>query len=201
MPRKIDFDNVQDNSIEDMGGGCYVVAIQRITEEERYDTPYVNFVFDIVEGPHKGFYSTEHYEDEKLDFTHQVQVKDTSSMDWMFKRILGAISKSNPGTDAEAAYNAGKFELLFGKQFGLTANTAYAKQSWDASAKEFVRGDEIAFPRPDWRNANVCTAQDVRDGKAKQPKPKAWNLPSDDKSANGALTDYASGVDMSDVPF
>ena len=109
---------------EQMKPGAYVLKIVRIkTEgETRYgkwtaaEKQYVQIIWDVAEGPHAGRYSESYFDDPDRDFMHcdYLSWKNLSFL----KKKLNAITASNPGFDALAAFRADRWDMFKGRLFG-----------------------------------------------------------------------------------
>lgn len=180
--------------------GAYVVTIQAVRTQfeemdwnigERvlrdYDTDNcVLFVFDIAEGEFTGEFSREFYLgldgklDTRKDFLHSVKY------DWSdlrsFKKFNQVIEDSNPGFNVMAAFNADKWDMYVGKQFGLVLNGTVSTndRGYDTWKLRVGRG--------------IYTVDDVHDGKTPEPRIT-------DKRTPVAPSTAATADQYCDVPF
>ena len=181
-------------SIAQMTPGAYVCRIQAVrtegsTRSGRWtsdEKEYVLFVYDIAEGPHAGRYSDDYFcdaggrVDPDKDYMHCVYMSFKVKAYGMLKRRLRAITASNPGFDAEAAFEADRWEMFVGKQFGAVLDGE-------------VDTNDRGYDR--WRLSvgEVVSVQDVRDGNCREPKV------TDNRAKVEAAP--ASGGAYDDVPF
>lgn len=149
--KKVNFDSVEESS----GGntpldpGPYVAVITGAIDHD--DKEYVELVFDIAEGPRKGYYSDEWAAQHV--YAHHIILSYKDSALGFLKHNLKQFTESNAGFDAEAAWNGGKLDMFTGKLVGI--NLRQEEYEKDGEVK-------LRFALP-----NLCPAQDVRDGKVK----------------------------------
>jgi hypothetical protein len=126
--KKLDLSNVEamePNERERIEAGGYVVRIIDIDDHE--DREFLWMVFDIAEGAHKDFYTKdankEYYADKPnkhgILFSYKSTLSDAAKR--MLKGKLKLFTDSNPGFDAESAWNACKPEMFIGRTIGIVA--------------------------------------------------------------------------------
>ena len=197
MPKKLDLSNVvaSTGDFEALPEGAYVCEVTSVTDNQEKE--YVEFVFDVAEGPHKGAYSDEWAAAHPYAHRAIMSYKETAA--GLLKNWLNVLTESNPGFDAEAAYNGScdnpqMLQWFVGKRFGLS-------MLWDYYTTKDGATVPLENPRPDWMHARLCTAQSVLDGSAKPPKRRERNTPSAPGTAPATPAQAASEDMYSDVPF
>lgn len=192
--RSVDWTQVEashDGDFQKLPAGAYVVRIMGMTDNE--SKQYVECVYDIAEGEHAGFYS----DDWGLNhpFAHRIILSYKDSALGMLKGRLEAITESNPGFDAEAAWNGGKLNFFHGKLFGV-----------NLQEEEYEKNDGSIGTRLNAKQ--VVTAQKVREGKCRKLPKKLLDGTTEDEAATPErITDtvqsvYGTGVQPHvDVPF
>lgn len=133
--------------------GAYVARITDAVDFEQKE--YVEVIFDIAEGPHAGFYSDDW--GKAHPYAHHVYFSYKETALGMLKGRLDAITASNPGFDAQAAWNAGRLDMFVGRLMGV-----------NLQEEEYERDGEV---RVRLNVAYVTDAQKVREGKVK-PRPR-----------------------------
>jgi hypothetical protein len=191
MPRKINFSNIEavtPGEFTKIPEGNYVVGIQEMKDNP--DKEYVELIFDIIKGDYKGA-----YEDDwgaEHPFAHRMIMSYKDSAAGMLKGRLDIITKSNPGFDAEAAWNADdQTKAFFGKRFGL----GMSYQMLDMDGISYLKN-----PRPNWFKANWGTADDAEAGTIKLPKRDDGTVPGDDDTAHTTASPAAAVYDEN-LPF
>lgn len=190
MPKKMNFNNIEavtPGEFTKIPEGNYVVGIMEMKDNP--DKEYVELIFDIIKGDYKGAYEdnwgAEH------PFAHRMIMSYKDSALGLLKWRLDLITKSNPGFDAEAAWNADdQTKAFFGKRFGL----GMSYQMLDKDGMKY-----LAHPRPNWFKAAWGTAEDAEAGNIKLPKRDDGTIPGEDdvvSASTGGAVD-----DMSGVPF
>lgn len=154
--------------------GAYVGVIQQM--EDVADKEYVRLVFDIAEGPRKGFFADEFYKSKPWAHNLILSYKDKALP--MLKGRLETIQACNPGFDPFAAWDAGRLDMFNGRKVGVVLRT---EEYFDKKTEEFKMGSAKCF--------RLCTLEDVKSGKLADPKPKT--LSDDDKMK--ALTNAGYG--------
>lgn len=173
MPKKIDLSNVipSDGDFAALPEGCYVCSVTAMRDNPAKE--YFEIVFDVAEGPHAGYYSDQWGREH--EFAHRVIVSYKDTAKGMLKGRLLALTESNPGFDAEAAYagwcdNPALSSLFLGKRFGLC-------MLWDYYTTKDGVTEPLKNPRPDWMNAKMVPVQRILDGTAELPKRQERNTP------------------------
>lgn len=184
---------------ERVEAGGYVVKIIGIVDNE--DKEFLWLVFDIAEGPRKGFYTNEDNKDFYKDRPnkHGILISYKSGMSdkakAMLKGKLKLFTDNNPGFDAEAALSNAHPELFVGKYIGLVAGMEEYVYEGREDGK-WHKGESI-----DWFHARMKTTEDIRAGKFKVPETR--ELDEVDK-AKLELSDSGATVTddvYSDIPF
>lgn len=158
--------------------GPYVALILDATDNEQRE--YVEVVYDIAEGERKGYYSDAWGQQHPYAHHFFLPYRTDAGLS-MTKGRLEAISASNPGFDAEAAWNGARLDLFKARLVGV-----------NLQEEEYERDGEVRT------RLNVCQvvpAQDVRDGKVRARDVK--RLPGSQRPS-GDLADYAKDVS---IPF
>lgn len=154
--------------------GGYVCAFQKLVHDERRE--YVMALYDIVEGECAGKYSDDFWVDK--DYAHRVYLSYKPKALGMLKQRLRAITDSNPGFDAFAAFDADNWSMFIGRRFGLVLGD-----------EEYVGNDGTIKTR--LTDVAWKTVQQIHDGDFKVPETK--RLPEGQRPA--AVDTYE------DVPF
>lgn len=165
---------------QDPPAGDYVVKIDHM--EDVPTREYVWVVVDIAEGRYAG-----HYADAEWDSSHRLlwSYKDTAA--GMLKHTLHILSDSNPGFDAEAAWNAGDPRVFAGRVFGI-----------GIGREERRAKSGNTYERLDFFNSNMGTADDARAGKI--AVPDFVPLDDDETPASGSTSTQSTVYD-DEVPF
>lgn len=137
--------------------GAYVASIQSM--EDVAGKEYVRLVFDIADGPHKGYFSDAFYKDKPWAHNMILSYKDKALS--MLKGRLETIQKCNPGFDPFAAWDAGSLDMFVGRKVGVVLRE---EEYFDTKTEEFKMGSPRCF--------RFCTLEEVADGKLSNPKPK-----------------------------
>ena len=182
--RKVNWASVtasSDEGFEKLPAGPYVAVITEATDNE--NKQYVEIVYDIAEGEHKGYYSDDWGKSHPYAHHIFMSYKDTAL--GMLKGRLEAIQASNPGFDAFAAWDAGRLDMLRGRLVGI-----------NLQEEEYERNDGDTGVR--LNVAQVVDAQRVRDGLVKTRERKTL----DAKKAHVPTTqaEKAAFNDV-DIPF
>lgn len=186
--------------------GAYVGCIGSM--EDFPSKEYVQMLFDIIEGPHKGYYSDAFYSNKPWAHRLIMSYKDTAL--GMLKGRLDTIAACNPGFDPFAAWDAGRLDMFAGRKVGLVFRE---EEYWDKKTEEFRLGSARCF--------RLCKLDEVPTMAA--PKPKMLDDAGkvdalvragygqldaqqmvDDLKVRAASQDQpvaASPADYSDVPF
>ena len=182
--RKVNWASVtasSDEGFEKLPAGPYVAVITDATDNE--DRQYVEIVYDIAEGEHKGYYSDDWGKSHPYAHHIFMSYKDTAL--GMLKGRLEAIQASNPGFDAFAAWDAGRLDMFRGRLVGI-----------NLQEEEYERNDGDTGIR--LNVVQVVDAQRVRDGLVKTRERKTL----DAKKAHVPTTqaEKAAFNDV-DIPF
>lgn len=197
MPKKLDLSNVvaSTGDFEAIPEGAYVLEVTEVRDDVSKE--YIELVFDIAEGPHKGAYADAWAKEHPYAHRAVMSYKETAA--GLLKNWLNVLTESNPGFDAEAAYcgscdNPALLGLFVGKRFGMS-------MLWDYwTEKDGVR-EPLKNPRPDWMHARVCSVQSVMDGSAKPPKRRERNTPPEGGAAPSSPAAVPSRDTYEDIPF
>ena len=182
--RKVNWASVtasSDGDFEKLPAGPYVAVITEATDNE--NKQYVEIVYDIAEGEHKGYYSDDWGKSHPYAHHIFMSYKDTAL--GMLKGRLEAIQASNPGFDAFAAWDAGRLDMFRGRLVGI-----------NLQEEEYERNDGDTGVR--LNVVQVVDAQRVRDGLVKTRERKTI----DAKKAHVPTTqaEKAAFNDV-DIPF
>lgn len=182
--RKVNWASVtasSDDGFEKLPAGPYVAVITDATDNE--DKQYVEIVYDIAEGEHKGYYSDDW--GKSHPYAHRIFMSYRDTALGMLKGRLEAIQASNPGFDAFAAWDAGRLDMLRGRLVGI-----------NLQEEEYERTDGDTGVR--LNVVQVVDAQRVRDGLVKTRERKTL----DAKKAHVPTTqaEKAAFNDV-DIPF
>lgn len=151
--KSFNFDAIQSSGSGEftpLPAGAYVARITDAVDFEQKE--YVEVVFDIAEGPHAGFYSDDW--GKAHPYAHHFFMSYKDSALGMLKGRLDAITASNPGFAADAAWNAGRLDMFVNRVVGI-----------NLQEEEYERSDGDTGTR-----LNVCQVVDaakVREGKVK----------------------------------
>ena len=182
--RKVNWASVtasSDGGFEKLPAGPYVAVITEATDHE--DKQYVEIVYDIAEGEHKGYYGDDWGKSHPYAHHIFMSYKDTAL--GMLKGRLEAIQASNPGFDAFAAWDAGRLDMLHGRLVGI-----------NLQEEEYERNDGDTGIR--LNVVQVVDAQKVRDGLVKTRERKTL----DAKKARVPTTQSEKDAFNSiDIPF
>lgn len=182
--RKVNWASVtasSDEGFEKLPAGPYVAVITDATDHE--DKQYVEIVYDIAEGEHKGFYSDDWGKSHPYAHHIFMSYKDTAL--GMLKGRLEAIQSSNPGFDAFAAWDAGRLDMFRNRIVGI-----------NLQEEEYERNDGDTGVR--LNVAQVVDAQKVRDGLVKTRERKTL----DAKKAHVPTTQSEKDAfNAIDIPF
>lgn len=137
--------------------GAYPCAIMEV--EDFPDKEYLRMLVDIVAGEYKDYFSDDFYTDKP--FAHSIIMSYKDSALGMLKGRLHVITDCNPGFDAEAAFAAGKEQMLVGKAVGVVFRE---EEYYNRKTGEF----EMGGARPD----RLCRLDEMDDPKNASPKPR-----------------------------
>lgn len=176
------------NSIEESNGGGdftplpagpYVAVIIDMVDEPKRE--YVNLVYDIAEGEHKGYYSDDWGKAHPYAHTRKVSYKETVS--GQLKGILNRIQRANPGFDPFAAWDAGRLDMFKNRLVGINLQEEEYENNGEVKTRWFAFCD-------------IVDVDKVRNGSVK-PRPKKTL---GGKSAT-ASSNAANDADDFDIPF
>ena len=155
--------------------GKYLCAI---TDAEDFESKeYVRVLLDIASGEFANFFSDDFYANKP--WAHNMILSYKESALSMLKSRLETITKCNPGFDAVAALDAGKYQMLTGKAVGVVFRN---EEYYDKTEDKFVVGSN---PRP----AFFCDLDEVGKWDGTEPKPGMLN----ERGYRSALT--RAGID------
>ena len=137
--------------------GAYQCAIMEV--EDFPEKEYLRLLVDIVTGEYKDYFSDDFYADKP--FAHSIIMSYKDSALGMLKGRLHVITDCNPGFDAEAAFGAGKEQMLVGKAVGVVFRE---EEYYNRKTGEF----EMGGARPD----RLCRLDEIDDPKNASPKPR-----------------------------
>lgn len=152
--------------------GAYVGVITAMTDEEVKQ--YVRLLFDVAEGPHKGFFSDDFYKDKP--WAHQMILSYRDKALPMLKGRMETVNGCNPGFDAMAAFDA-NLSLFVGKRVGVVLRE---EEYFDKKTETFKMGSPRCF--------RLCTIEEVASGKYRDVKPKS--LSAEEKRAELKRLNY-----------
>lgn len=159
--RHVNWNTVQastEGEFKQLPAGPYVARITEATDNDQRE--YVEVVFDIAEGEHKGFYGDEWGQSHPYAHHFFMSYRDTAL--GMLKGRLQAIQESNPGFDAFAAWDAGRLDMFRNRLVGV-----------NIQEEEYEKNDGSVGTR-----MNVCqvaSADKVRSGAIKARPKKELN--------------------------
>ena len=184
MVKPLNWDNITasgDAGFTPLPAGGYVAIIQNMIDNDARE--YVEVVYDIAEGDHKGYYSDDWGKAHPYAHHMFLSYKDTAL--GMLKGRLEAIAASNAGFDPFAAWDAGRLEMFKGRLVGI-----------NLQEEEYETRDGDIRTR-----LNVCQvidAQMVRDGKVKVRDKKTLDGASRPTSGVGGGSSTAPKIE---IPF
>ena len=176
MPKLENFDKVEESTATEyktMDPGVYMCRVQAIRTEgedsrgNHWDSErkqYVVVVIDVDEGEHAGKFSDDYWTGEDKDYAHRFYMSWKESARGMLKHTFRAFDEANNGFDAQAAFEADKWEMFIGKRVLV---------QWNGQEYESNTGELRMSVRPD----RALTAED-------KPRPKVEKL-------DGEKVDYA----------
>ncbi|MGO5267807.1 hypothetical protein ACTQ1D_03885 [Parafannyhessea umbonata] len=182
--RKVNWASVTasaDGDFEKLPAGPYVAVITDATDNE--NKQYVEIVYDIAEGEHKGYYSDDWGKSHPYAHHIFMSYKDTAL--GMLKGRLEAIQASNPGFDAFAAWDAGRLDMFRNRIVGI-----------NLQEEEYERNDGDTGVR--LNVVQVVDAQRVRDGLVKTRERKTIDAKKAHVPTTQAEKDAFNDVD---IPF
>lgn len=158
--RKVTWNEVEESAggdFDSLPDGGYVLKVIAAHDEDKEERVWMEF--DIAEGRYAGFFDNDFYSDKP--YAHQLMLSYKDAALGLLKHRIGCFSKSNPGFDAEAAWNGGKLDMFVGKLIGAAVVS---------EVKESKKGN--AYDCPDWFHALIYPAQTIRDAIYTLPKLK-----------------------------
>lgn len=182
--RKVNWASVTastDGDFDKLPAGPYVAVITEATDNETKQ--YVEIVYDIAEGEHKGYYSDDWGKSHPYAHHIFMSYKDTAL--GMLKGRLEAIQASNPGFDAFAAWDAGRLDMFRGRLVGI-----------NLQEEEYERTDGDTGVR--LNVVQVVDAQRVRDGLVKTRERKTLDAKKAHVPTTKTEKDAFNNVD---IPF
>ena len=173
--------------------GVYMCRIQAVrtegetsqgewTSEEKQ---YVKLVLDIAEGEFAEYFSDEYWEGESKDWGHSMYMSWKSTDYGMLKHTFSSINEANAGFDAQAAFEADKWEMFVDK---------FILVQWNGEEYEANNGDIRLRVRPD---RAVTDSDNVH---VKVTKLDGTKVDADEYSVP-TLAEQAAADTYSDVPF
>jgi hypothetical protein len=184
MVKPLNWDNINasGDGFTPLPAGAYVATIVDAIDNEQRE--YVEVIYDIAEGEHKGYYSDDWGKSHPYAHHFFMSYKDTAL--GMLKGRLEAIQKSNAGFDPFAAWDAGRLDMLKGRVVGI-----------NLQEEEYETRDGDVRTR-----LNVCQvvdAQLVRDGKVKAREKKTLNGGAAKPTSGGS--GYSNAGASVEIPF
>ena len=124
--------------------GAYMCAITEVTDYPARE--YLEVVLDIAEGEHTAYFATDFYANKPYAHHMFFSYKETAL--GMLKGRLNTISEYNPGFDAVAALDAGRYELLVTRKVAVLWG---AEERYNKKTDEFKVGfvQPLRLIRPD----------------------------------------------------
>ena len=141
--RSFNFDEIKESGTA-IAAGNYACRV--VGADDNPGKEYVKMAMEVASGPESGY---------KFDYYVSYKVEAAG----MLKARLHALSDSNAGFDAEAAWNAGMLPLFLGKSVGVCFN----EEEW--------RGNDGVI-RCSAKAGAMLDAAKVMDGSAKAPRRK-----------------------------
>ena len=160
------------NSSTTFDPGVYMCRVQAVRTEwedakgtrwTSAEKEYVKLILDIDEGPQQGRFSDDYWAGEDKDWGHTLYMSWKETALGMLKHTFASINEANNGFDAQAAFEADKWQMFIGRRIRVY---------WDAQEYEANNGEVRIRVRP----SRAVTESD-------RIKPKVKRL-------NGALCDY-----------
>lgn len=134
--------------------GAYVGVIGSM--EDFPSKEYVQMLYDVAEGPRKGYYSDAFYVNKPWAHNFYLSYKNTAL--GMLKGRLETIGECNPGFDPFAAWDAERLDMFIGRKVGIVLRE---EEYWDKKTEEFRIGSPKCF--------RLCKLDDVSTIKAPEP--------------------------------
>ena len=161
--------------------GGYVLMVTSIKDNEAKE--YLELVYDVAEGEHKGHYSTDFGRDN--GWAHMFRVSYSERAEGLFKRFLDCIEQSNPSFSTAAWQATSNPQAFVGKVFGAAWGTEYYT---NANGEDKERP---TFP-------TYYTADQIRNGEFEIPADKDNRAP---QAQTVPAPAPAASVYDEDVPF
>lgn len=194
-----EYANAQESSASEYRSiqpGVYMCRIQAVrtegedsrghwTSEQRQ---YVKLILDIAEGDYANYFSEDYWNGEDKDWGHSLYMSWKSTAYGMLKHTFASLNEANAGFDAQAAFEADKWEMFIGK---------FILVQWNGQEYESNTGEVRVRVRPD---RAVTDSDNVRVKVEKLDGTKVDY--SDYASAEAESSTSSEGADLySDVPF
>lgn len=191
--KQFDFGNVtprSDGGFQRLEPGVYVCKIVQCTDHP--DKEYLDVVYDIAEGPRAGYYSDDWGKEHP--YAHRAIFSYRDNQVGRLTHRLNCITASNPGFDAQAAWNGGNPSMFVGRLVGFVLREV--EQVYNGKLQVRLEAD------------STHTVQDVRDGKVKPLAKRVLKdtdieqLDPDERSAYLAARDGGQAVeaDSTELP-
>jgi hypothetical protein len=184
MVRKFNWSSIEESNgggdFTPLPAGPYVMTIVDMVDEPSRE--YVNLVFDVAEGEHKGYYSDDWGKEHPYAHTRKVSYKENVSN--QLKGILNKIQRANPGFDAFAAWDADRLDMFRNRLVGINLQEEEVERNGEIKTRWFAFCDIVDVDR-------------VRRGEVK-PRPKRELK---GKSNGGAVKKSAADVYDGDIPW
>lgn len=194
--RPINLNNIAEKAegeFDRLKPGAYQCAIMEV--EDFPEKEYLRVLVDIVAGEYKDYFSDDFYADKP--FAHSIIMSYKDSALGMLKGRLHVITDCNPGFDAEAAFGAGKEQMLVGKAVGVVFRE---EEYYNKKEGEF----QLGSARPD----RLCRLTEMEEERNAKPKPKMLNESQKRAAMKRAGVRQAAGTVVSasdiyddDIPF
>jgi hypothetical protein len=181
MVKSLNWNNITssgDGDFTPLPAGAYVAVIVDAIDNEAKE--YVEVIFDIAEGEHKGYYSDDW--GKAHPYAHHFFMSYKEKALGMLKGRLEAIQSSNPGFDPFAAWDAGRIDMLKNRVVGINLQEEEYEYQGDVKTRLNV--------------CQVLDAQKVRDGKVKVREKKLLDGKTAKPTSRAKTYD-----DESDIPF
>lgn len=173
---KTNWVEVDENGFEKLPAGAYVARI--VDVEDVPEREYLNVVYDIAEGPHKGHYSDDW--GQRNPWAHRFVRSYKEAAQGMFRAFLSRLEESNAGFDVARWQERCDEREFVGLYLGIVLQT---EQYTSNKGEDRERLDVVG----------VYSVRDIRNGDYKMPAPK-------DNRTRGRSAG-ASAPEPYDVPF
>lgn len=179
---------IEPGEYKDLPAGPYVCTITAVDDFPGKE--YLRVSVDIIQGDFKDFFSDKFYNDKPWAKSSVMSYKDNPTVQGMLKGKLKAITESNPGFDAEAAWNGGDPSKFVGKAVGVVFRQ---EEYMDDKTGEV----KVGKARPD----RFVRVDDVIAGKVGVPDVKP--LSGGERKRKHVHASYSDTADVynEDVPF